>query len=39
MVEELQDMPGQALGFRLSGKLTRDEYSAHASTSSAHGRV
>jgi hypothetical protein len=26
VVEKLQDMPGQALGFRLSGKLTRDEY-------------
>jgi SpoIIAA-like len=26
VVEELQDMPGRALGFRLSGKLTRDEY-------------
>ena len=26
MVERIEGMPGEALGFRLSGKLTRDEY-------------
>jgi SpoIIAA-like len=26
MVERLEDMPGGTMGFRLSGKVTRDEY-------------
>jgi len=26
MVERIEDMPADTLGFRLSGKLTRDEY-------------
>jgi hypothetical protein len=26
VVERLEDMPGETLGFRISGRLTRDEY-------------
>ena len=26
MVEDLQDMPTGTLGFRISGRITRDEY-------------